>query len=390
MTAIWDRVRSEIPGLHDSLYFNTGTMGPSPEPVTAAFVAAYQAWQAAGPGRVDVYEHLRDSAGPRQAVATFLGVRPEQLAFVENATDAINAVAYGLSWQPGDRVIVSDHEHPANLAVWLLLQQTVGIVVDQIALPPTADALLARLAAALRPETRLVSLPHISPATGQILPAQAIADLVHDQGVLLLVDGAQALGQVPLHLGALGADFYTFNGHKWLCGPGALGGLVLGDEALEILRPSLVGAGNWTGRLNACDPVLPPFLPTARRFETGTRNWPLHAGLVRAIDYWSEVGLDSMFARSRQLADHLRSELALVPGVTLVQAELPAERSGIVSFTLDGCPGNVLHERLWAEQRIATRAVWELASLPVRISVACYNTPEEIARFVHVVRGLAQ
>ncbi len=378
-----ERVRGELPITARAVYLNTGTLGPSPRPVTEAYVRAYRAWQRSGPGDPQRYRAARQAVEPcRERLARLLGVPASCLALSANSTDGINLVAHGFDWSPGDEVVVTDQEHLANLAVWLNLARRRGIVVRVAAAAPDAAAAIARW---LGPRTRLISVSHVSCQTGEVLPVAAICRLGREAGVPVLLDGAQAVGQVPVDLGSLEPDFYALNGHKWLLGPVGTGALYIAPHRLGTLEPSWTGDGavdkHNSNRAELC------FHPSARRHEFGTRNWPLWQGLAAAVDYLEALGWESVLERTRRLAAALRKALEQVPDIEV----LGSGGSGMVSARPVPPPGPDWPEQacLWLRRRhrLVCRPVRELGA--VRFATAFFNTEEETALAARAMAELA-
>jgi selenocysteine lyase/cysteine desulfurase len=369
------RVRADIPVLSRCVFLNTGTLGPSPRPVTEAFVRAYTQWQDAGPGDPHHYQARRASSeGARADLAALLGVDPDEVALTANVTEALNIVFSGLPWQPGDEVVISDEEHPAVFVPALHLRR-LGVRVRICPWERWAEGLPGFLG----PRTRLLCASHVSSMTGRILPVAAALAAARSAGALLCLDGAQAVGQMALDVPSLGCDFYAFNAHKWLLAPVGSAGLVVRRRALDVLVPAWVGAGS--GEADYAEDGALHLLPSARRFEFATRNWAVADGMRAAVAYARAIGLDRIAARQRTLSADLAARLAEVPGATV----LGGGETGIVSVALAGRAGQEVQAALAAEG-IVTRTVRERNA--VRFSCAYFNTEAEMARAAAAVARL--
>jgi len=385
-------LRAEIPGLDRSVYLNTGTLGPSPRRVTELFLSLYREWQEAGPGNPEVYlREARAAAAAKETLAAFLGVEARDLALTSNSTDGINIVARGIDWDAGDEVVISDQEHPAGLLIWLHLRQTKGVRVRIARLSwESGPRNVEEVAARITPRTRLVALSHVSCMTGLLLPAREIVEAAHSRGVPVLFDGAQAVGQFPLDLRQIGCDFYAMNGHKWLLGPVGTGALYVSPEALVELVPDRVGDGSAEAWEYSEEGSL-RLRQDGRRFEFGTRCYPLHAAWPAAVDFISRVGLETVRRRSLALARRLREGLAGVEGVTVLGPTRPADEdlmTGIVSCRLEGLSGEEAYRALLERFGVVTRPVPELRA--VRFSAAFFNTEEETDAAVEAVAALVR
>jgi cysteine desulfurase/selenocysteine lyase len=222
--------------------------------------------------------------------------------------------------------------------------------------------------------------------TGLIVPAAEISSLAHAAGALVCFDGAQAAGQIPVDVAAIGSDFYVLNGHKWQLGPVGTGALYVRGAALEQLTPCASGGGSASGTSYPRGLDL-TWKPDASKFEFGTRNWAVHAGWAEALDYLEQVGPGNARRHQLELGADLRRELGLVRGVTVIGPADPAWQTGLISFRLEGKDPQELCARLWEERHIATRPVGELGA--VRASVAFFTAPEDVEALVRAVRDFA-
>ncbi|MGA7672352.1 MAG: aminotransferase class V-fold PLP-dependent enzyme [Nitrolancea sp.] len=381
-----ETIRNEIPGLHETIYLNTGGTGPSPRCVTDAIVESYRFLEEHGPDARPIKGEVANRAeAARERLAGFLGANTDEIAFTRSVSEGMNIVAWGLPWQPGDEVIVSDQEHPTGLLPWFNLRDRLGINVRHVPLAEDPDALLQRIDDAIGPRTRLLSLSHVTAENGLRLPAKQISALAHERNVKVLFDGAQSLGQFPLDLHETDADFYAMTGHKWLLGGYGVGLFYTRRDQLEELAVSWTGAGA-TESLDR-ETGEHRWSRGARRFEFGNRLWPSYVGLGAAADYLSEIGLDAIEARSGEQSDALKRALRAIPGVTVLTPADPSLSTGIVCFEIEGMTGDQITDQLWERRKIVCRAAF--AHRAVRISVAFFVDSNELDTVVEVVRELA-
>ncbi len=325
--------RQQFPALANKTYFNYGGQGPMPQEALDAIVAAYRQIQSQGPFGLKTNQLVaREAALTRQAIAQELGVTAATIALTENVTAGCNIALWGLNWQPGDRILLSDCEHPGVIASIGEICRRFGVVVNSFPLQATLDTgdPVETITTRLQPQTRLVVLSHVLWNTGQVLPlAEITARIRQAQGaqpIRILVDAAQSVGWLPLNLAELGVDFYAFTGHKWWCGPEGVGGLYIHPETMASLEPTFIG---WRG-LDYSQPDL-PFVIDARRYEVATSAYPLYAGLRAAIATHQTWG--SAINRAEKivsLATYLWQSLQQVTGIKCLNELAP--QSGLVSF----------------------------------------------------------
>jgi L-cysteine/cystine lyase len=387
-----NQLRAGMPALSNKTYFNYGGQGPLPAASLEAITRCWHSIQELGPFTTTVWPLVNGhTSGLRQRLGQWLGVPPCRLAFTENVTSGCVLPLWGLPWQQGDGLLLSDCEHPGVVAACQELALRLGLAVSQFPVGGlTGDAaatetlLLERLERALQPNTRLVVLSHLLWNTGQLLPIERVAELLsqHPNRPWLLVDGAQSLGSVPVAAAVSAADIYACTGHKWCCGPEGLGVVALSERLLAEARPTLVG---WRGLVSehvGAEPPVPgssPFHADGRRFEVATSCIPLFAGLNCSLELLEAEGppeqrLERIRPRAAQLWQGLQQLAGAEP---LLGVPPPA---GLVSFQLRRAGGEMVNpEEIVAA--LGEQAIW-LRSLPdpacVRACTHLTTTEQEV------------
>jgi selenocysteine lyase/cysteine desulfurase len=359
------------------------------EPVLArlsSYVAEYErGGHTAQSSAVDHTERARD------ALARLVNADPKDLALNRNATDGINWIAACFALNAGDEVITSTEEHPAMVLPWLAACQRTGARLRFVA--PSADPLrfADNLGGVLNERTRLVAMSQVSCETGTRVPVHLLRDIVGPD-VAVLVDGAQSVGQFPIDVPLLRADFFIGNGHKWLCGPKGTGFAWFNPASLHLAPPAYFASDavepGWSRTYYQLDHA--PHLElssSAHRFEFGTRAWHLHGGLADAIDYQTGLGWDNIEAHMSAMSGKMKAALAEIGGVTVHSPERWEVSSGLVTFSLAGIDGVTLSRRLWDDHKIAQRRV-EVPSA-VRVSAAYFASDRDIDRLIDAVRRLS-
>jgi selenocysteine lyase/cysteine desulfurase len=382
-----DQVRQQIPALEQSVYLNTGGTGPSPVSVTDVVVSTHRRIVEGGPDsrpvRAFVAEQIEQA---RNSVSRFVGADPGEIAFIRSISEGVSAVAWGLDWKPGDEVIITDQEHPTGLMPWHVLQERAGINLRRVPARVGSTAFLEELSNTINDRTRLVAMSHVTCETGTRLPAAEISKLCHDRGVLVLFDGAQSVGQFPVDLHEIDADFYSFSGHKWLLAGLGTAALYVRQSSLDVLKMSWTGSGA-TETLDRHSGEF-TWREDASRFEFGNRNWALVAGLGAAVEYVDQLGMPAIEGRVQELAGWFADQLAEIPGVVVHSPEDPSERTGIVTFEIQGVSGTDVFDLLWDRGKIVCRAALDKEA--ARISVALFTTQAELQAALDVVDGIAR
>lgn len=381
-----EEVRRDMPVLSKFIFLNAGTLNPGPEPVTQAFFKAYQDWIDRGAGLPEEYRGMRDARvdEARVKLAAFLNCDPDELAFTANCSEGVNIIANGINWRPGDEVIISDREHAANSAIWMHLRHKTGLRVRIIRMSVYDEPILTQLRQLLSPRTRLVALSHVSTFNGQILPVQEVCRLTRAAGALSLIDGAHAPGQIPVDLHALGCDYYTTNGHKWLMGPAGTGALYLRRDSLEQISPSWLGDAPG-GTIDYREEGSYTLSAGAKRFEFSTRCWPLFLAWADAIDYVNDIGMDNIRQRVKTLVGQLLDDLRTIPGLALWSPTDPERVIGLVSFVIAGWESDELMQLL-KERGIRVRTI----DKAIRVSIGYFTLAEELTALTDALREIVQ
>ncbi len=353
------------------MYLNMGTVGIVAKPVLDKIIEASASLE--GGGLATYSKFYPEVEKSRERIAQLLGAQAEEIAFTNNATDGVNLVISSLTWQPDDEVVISNQEHPAMLYPWTYLHQRCSSCLKFFEVDPDPQETLENVRSALTPKTRLIGTSQVSTQTGIRVPVEEICDLARERGILTLIDGAQAVGQFPIDVKKMGCDFYTTNGHKWLCGPKGTGMFYVNKDRIEELLPIHVGAGS------ECSFSMERGLElkhSARCFEYGTRDIVKYVGLSFALDWLEGLGWNNIEARLKELSLYLKDRVMELSGTTLYTPYEWELSSAMIAFSMEGFNARELSIHLKDEWKIFTRVVDELNGL--RISTAYFNTEEEI------------
>ncbi len=264
----------------------------------------------------------------RRNAAKLAGCRSEEIAYMTNTTHGLFTVARTLDWRPGDNLITCDHEFPANVYPWRNLSAR-GIatrVVQEREGRFTVNDFISQMDS----RTRLVAVSMVHYATGFRMPVESLAEACHSRGILLCLDGIQALGALNFNVKDLGCDFLAAGGHKWMLAPEGTGILYVSESAMNRLDASTSG---WMGRTapgNYADTNQPP-AATAKRFEGGSHALGLAVGFEKSLELLLEVGQPAIWSGIESLTARLTEGLNSL-GLEIISSRRDGERSGIVAF----------------------------------------------------------
>jgi len=374
----WGFVREQFPVVKEKVYFNCATMGPSPYQVVEK-VKSYITY-------MNRYGEYHGAEEARESLAKFINAKTEEISLTHNTTEGINIVAWGLPLKKGDEVITTTHEHVGNALPWLNRAKLDGIVLKPFSPATTADENLNRINDLITSKTKVIAVPHITCTTGLILPVKEIAKLGHDKGLFVFFDGAHGSGSTLLDMKDIGADFYASCCHKWLLGPNGTGYLYIKEALLDILQAYWVGAYSDTGwKLNLEEQSLQAYVPTAHRYDFGTQSAALYQGVVAAVDFLSNIGMEKVHNRVRKLASYLHEKLLNIEDkVEMLSAVEDRSRGSMVGFRLK----NIDFQKFGGQamdRKFRVRTVAESGLNSIRISTHIFNTYKEIDDFVGLI-----
>jgi cysteine desulfurase/selenocysteine lyase len=328
-------------------------------------------------------DELYESA--RARVADFTGARTETTIFTKNVTEAINLVAYAWGRNhvgPGDAVLTTVMEHHSNLVPWQQLCAERGAELRYLDVDENGELSLDQLDAELaRGDVRLVAFAHVSNVLGTINPVAEIAARARDAGAITIVDGAQAVPQMPVDVTALGVDFYGWTGHKAL-GPTGVGVLHGREDLLDEMEPFITGGGMIASV--GTDSSTWAQLPA--KFEGGTPMIAEAVALGAAVDYLAGLGMDAVREHEQLLTQTMLERLAQIPGLHVYGPPSAERRGALASFALEGVHPHDVAELL-NRDNVCVRAGHHCAkplmrclgiSATARASIGPYNLPEDI------------
>ncbi|MGL5870841.1 MAG: aminotransferase class V-fold PLP-dependent enzyme [Xenococcaceae cyanobacterium] len=381
--------RQQFPTLTDKFYFNFGGQGIMPRPAFEAIFKAYEYIQEVGPFSLKANAWIaQQNALTRMAIANELGAAPETIALTENVTAGCNIALWGIDWKAGDRILMTDCEHPGVIAAVAEISRRYKVEVITCSILETLNEgdPVEVIYQCLTANTRLVILSHLLWNTGQVLPLEEIVEICHEyphssQPIQILVDAAQSAGSVSLNLTELKADYYAFTGHKWMCGPAGVGGLYISPEAFDRLNPTFIG---W--RSVEVDEIgrIINWKQNGQKFEIATSAYPQYEGLREAIATHQQWGNSQQrYQQICQLSEYLWRKLSNLDGINCLKNSPP--EAGLVSFQMTA--GSISHEELVKDlerEKFFLRTIAD--PICIRACVHYFNIPEEIDRLVEKIQ----
>ena len=380
------RLRSDVPALRNQIYVNWGGGGPSSKSILREMDKFTKRDLELGSFHPIIRnETTKALKRTRESCAKLIGAEASEIALTGNTTVGINIAAAGLTWDAEDEVIVSDLEHPGGYLPWLVWRKRNPIKVKLFKTGQNDDQLLQNLEKAITPKTRVVCVSHISWLNGRRLPLEAIGQICVSAGALLIVDGAQSIGHIPVKIKDTGVDVYTISGQKWLMGPDGTGAVYIRRGAGKKIQLSSASFRSAKAKRLKTLSFAPE--PSAMRYEVGTLNTPGFLGFRTAVEHFKRTGPVSIEKRILALANRLMSQIRGIKNVDVITPEGEAQ-SGLVSFRIRNVESQNVVDRLYKKHQIILRAV--VTEPPaVRVSIHYLNTEEEMDSIANAIDTIA-
>lgn len=367
----------------DVIFLNHGAFGACPRPV----FEAYQRWQLALErqpveflGRR--FEYLMGQA--RAALGAFVGAAADDLVYVPNATTGLNVVARSLPLTPGDEVLATDHEYGALDRTWRFVcgKRGARYVRQPVPLPiESAGQVVETMWARVTERTRVLFVSHITSPTAITLPIAELVRRAQEAGIITVVDGAHAPGQIPLDLEALGADFYSGNCHKWMMSPKGSAFLYARREMQSLLEPLVVSWG-WES-----DSPGPSQLVDHHQWQ-GTYDIAPFLAVPAAIVFMEEHDWPQVRQTCHELVRYARWAIEALTGLAPITPDAPEWFAQMAAFPLPQCDGKSLQRRLYDQFDIEIPVITWNERQFVRVSIQGYNTQADVDALVEALRAL--
>lgn len=381
-------------------YMNSGTRGPSPRQVIQAQFESIRAYDTDRLSYARYVDTTESRGQLRARMARFVGCDADEIALTNNTTEGMAFGTLGLSFQRGDEIIYTNHDHsggaqPVNLAAARYGARAVVVdLSDEKFHPPKSpDVIVDAIERAITSRTRLISFCHINYTDGCCMPVREICEMARARGVLTLVDGAHPPGMMALGLHDLGCDMYAGAGHKWLLAAMLTGFFYVREDVLDRVWP-LVYSGPVAGKTMYGDAAEPNAYNqqanTAARYEMrGSRSYAAAASLNAALTFHETITPAAIEARVRFLAQRARAGLLAIPGAHVYVGEDPAMSCGLVSFALAGVDPKELNELLWTRHGVYIRDVTH-PEIDWQVNRASLHIMADAAQVDLLVEGVAE
>ena len=324
------------------IYLDSGATSQKPRSVLDAERYFYENENAAVHRGSHLLAEEANSAyeGAREVVAQFLGAKSDEIIFTKSATESLNALAYSFGnakadsrfhLNPGDRIVVSEMEHHANLIPWQQLAKRTGAELAWLSVTAEGRLDLSNISEVINEKTKIVALTHQSNVLGTINPINEIAKYVRARSALFILDACQSVPHIPISVQDLEIDFLAFSGHKAL-GPTGIGVLWGKSELLDEMEPFLFG-GSMIESVTMTDAT---WAPAPRKFEAGVPNMAQAVGLAAALKYLSQIGMANIAEHDAELTAYALEKFSSLKGIEIIGPKENVDRGAVISFTTEG------------------------------------------------------
>ena len=387
--------REDFPMLkQDIIYLDNGATSLKPQCVIDKMVDYYENYSAnAHRGDYDIsFKVDLEYENTRELVRDFINAkRKEEIVFTSGATDSINLIVNGFFanlLERGDEIILTKTEHASNIMPWFRVAGNTGAIIKYIPLDENSFVTLDNLKSVVTPNTKVISIAHITNVVGDVRPIKEIIKFAHENNIFVVVDGAQSVPHMSIDVTDLDIDFLFFSAHKML-GPTGVGILYAKYELMNNIEPINLGGG-MNESFDSTEKMILKEIPT--RLEAGTPNIAGVIGFSEAIKYLQKVGMDNIEKREKELRNYLIEKLLTIPHIDILNLE---SDSGIVAFNVEGIFSEDVSYYL-NKYNVCVRAGNHCAKLTkdvfgiansLRVSLYFYNTESEIDSLVELLKN---
>jgi len=385
------KLRADTPGTKNVIHFNNAGASLMPAPVYKA-VTKYLRDEYMFGGYETADKYNNELSEFYSNAAMLIHAKTDEIAFMENATSAWDAVFYSIPFRKGDRILTSNIEYASNFIAFLQMKKRVGVIVNIIESLPTGEIDPAALETELKKENvKLVSITHMPTNGGIVNPAEEVGKLAEKYNAIYLLDACQSAGQYPLDVNKIRCQFLTVTGRKYLRGPRGTGFLYVNQQQLKTLEPFTLDlhSAEWKQKESY------EIRNDAKRYEKWEAGLAGKYGLSVAIQYLLDLGIESVWVRVQYLAKIMRNTLQSIPGIEVL--DRGKIKSGIVTFRSGRISAEKIKKRL-REKAINTSVAVRSHTLidmeerqidtALRASIHYYNTEEEIEIFSKTLMSL--
>lgn len=376
-----DKIRAYFPQFKKVIYFNTGSSGPLPLPVIEEIMRYVDITKNEGSASPVLYDEI-GKLNLRHKIADFFKVTESEICLTHSTSDGLGIVFSGIDWKKGDEIVAVYPEYISGMLDCQNIEKQYGIKLKIVRTDEKAFIVEENIIKEINKKTKLVLISHVNYHNGQKLDCKQICRVAKEQNTMVVIDGAQSVGAMPVNIRDIDPDFYVFPAQKWLLGEEGMGGLYVKKEALNHLRPGRMGY-NSVEKFSPSEGFV--LHKGARRFEVGTPCSASYFAFSAALDFYNMIGEEFICSRIEKLVSYLKDKLADMKGVNIISPAEKEKSSGLVSFVIQAIDMNNIVTDMYKSKKIIIRSIPYPECL--RISVHYFNTEKEIDILIEALKG---
>lgn len=386
-----EEYRRLLPAAEKYIYMNSAGCGPLPLPVLERMEGVFRRMALEGQVNVEIHGWLKEMLEEiRAEVAAFINAKPGEIFFVRCIAEGLNTISRMYGWEPGDEILISDQENPASILPFFAVEPIFGTRTAAFCGLGNQEQIMEQFKSALNGRTRMTVISHVFHTNGTAVPAAEICREAEARGVITVLDGAQAAGNIDIDVREIGCSFYLLSCHKWLCGPEGVAAVYIREDRLREARVPFGGVG-MQDSFDVAEHTI-QMKPDAGRFEYGGRHTPMYAAFSESIRFAREIGTERIRRRTGELHRYCRKVFAeRVPWAEVLSPEDERLRTAIFAFHIPGADHRELVRRAWEDCGIIIQ--WRTVDLVtgkegVRVSLNWFIREEEIDRLAEEIATL--
>lgn len=383
--------RALLPAAERYTYMNSGGCGPLPIPVVRKMEDIFDRMMEQGQVNVEIHDWLKDVLEDvRKEVADFINASPEEIFFVRCIAEGLNTISRMFTWEEGDEVLISDQENPASILPFFAIEPIFHTKTQYFHGIGNKEQLIEQFTQKLNEHTKMCVVSHVFHTTGCAIPAEEMCHEAEARGMITVLDGAQAAGNIPIDVKKLGCSFYLLSCHKWLCGLEGVAAVYIRKDLLTKVRVPFGGVGmqqSFDFETHAIQ-----MQPDAHRFEYGGRHTPMYVAFAETIRFAREIGTERIYQRIHELHLYCREQFERrLPQVEILSPSDERLITGIFAFRVPGIDHRELVKLAWKEWDIIIQ--WRTVNLftkeeGIRVSLNWFIQEEEIDRLITAMEAL--
>lgn len=386
-----EEYRRLLPAAEKYTYMNSAGCGPLPLPVLERMEGVFRRMALEGQVNVEIHGWLKEMLEEiRAEMAAFINAKPGEIFFVRCIAEGLNTISRMYGWEPGDEILISDQENPASILPFFAVEPIFGTRTDTFCGLGNQEQIVEHFRSALNERTRMAVISHVFHTNGTAIPAAEICREAEARGVITVLDGAQAAGNIDIDVREIGCSFYLLSCHKWLCGPEGVAAVYIREDRIGEARVPFGGVG-MQDSFDVTEHTI-QMKPDARRFEYGGRHTPMYAAFSESIRFAGEIGTERIRRRTKELHRYCRKAFEeRVPWAEILSPEDERLRTAIFAFHIPGADHRELVRRVWEDCGIIIQ--WRTVDLVtgkegVRVSLNWFIREDEIDRLAEAIARL--